>query len=108
MLSWWRKEEDMAHIILTLEQVQALQSASGPLEVRDEQGRPVGRLTALTPIELDMIERARQMRTAGGHRVSTAQLLGYLDRLGQIRDAEGLDEPKMLELLGRLRAGEQV
>jgi hypothetical protein len=98
----------MKHIVLTSEQARVVLQAGGPLEVRDEQGRTVAHLSPLLPHDIEAIEQSKRTRGVGGPRVPSEQVQAHLRRLGEIRQSEGLDEPKMLDLLRRLRAGEQV
>lgn len=98
----------MKHIVLTSEQAQVLGQAGGPVEVRDEQGRTVAHLTPLSPADLETIERFRGTRPTNGPRVPSAQVQAHFRRLEEIRQSEGMDEVKMLDLLRRMRAGEQV
>jgi hypothetical protein len=44
----------------------------------------------------------------GGPRVPSGQVQAHLRRLEEIRQKDGLDEAKMLELLKRIRAGESA
>ena len=97
----------MKHLVLTTEQVRIVREASQSVEVRDEQGRIVGSFTPLHPGDLEAIEQSNRSRGAGP-RVPSAQVQEHLGRLEEIRQREGMDEPRMLELLRRLRAGEQL
>ncbi len=78
------------------------------VEVRDEQGRTVAHLTPLHPADIEAIEQSKRARAAGEPRVPAEQVQAHLRRLGEIRQSEGMDEAKMLNLLQRLRAGEQI
>jgi hypothetical protein len=98
----------MKHIVLTAEQFEILGEVGTAVEVRDNQGRPVGRLTPLTPAELEAIERWKSRRGNQGPGIPSAQVQAHLQRLDEIRRSEGLDEEKMLDLLRRMQAGEQV
>jgi antitoxin (DNA-binding transcriptional repressor) of toxin-antitoxin stability system len=98
----------MNHIVLTADQARVAREARGPVEVRDEQGRTVAHLTPLQPGDIEAIEQSKRARAAGGPRVPSDQVEAHLRRLGEIRQLEDLDEAKMLDLLRRMRAGEQV
>lgn len=98
----------MTHLVLTSEQAQVVRTAAEPLEVRDEQGRPLAYLTPLSPEDIEAIEQSKRRRGKGGPRVPADQVEAHLRRLTEIRQNEGLDEAKMLDLLRRMRAGEQV
>jgi hypothetical protein len=104
-------EEGLAivkHLVLTSEQAQVVRQTEKPMEVRDELGRTVAYLTPLQPGDLEAIEQSKRTRSVGGPRVPANQVEAHLRRLGEIRQSEALDEAKMLDLLRRLRAGEQV
>lgn len=96
------------HIILTPEQARVIGEATQFVEVRDDQGRPIGNLTLLTAVDLKAIEQAKRVRATDKPRVPSARVQAHLRRLEEIRSQEGMDEAKMLDLLRRMRAGEQV
>jgi antitoxin (DNA-binding transcriptional repressor) of toxin-antitoxin stability system len=98
----------MPHIVLTEEQARILTQASLPVEVRDEQGRTVARLTPLDPEEIEAIERWKHSRNSGDVGVPSEQVQAHFRRLEEIRQRDGLDLTKALDLLRRMRAGEQV
>jgi hypothetical protein len=98
----------MPHITLTEEQVRLLSAASGPVEVRDTDGRPVARLTPLDPAEAESIIRSRERLARGGPRVPSAEVQAHLLKLEEISQREQLDEQRVLELLRKMRAGEAV
>jgi hypothetical protein len=99
----------MNHIVLTAEQAQIVQAASsGQVEVRDEAGRTVGSLRTLTPEDLLAIEQSKRFRGTKSPGIPSAQVQAHLHRLEEIRQREGMDEAKMLDLLRRMQAGEQV
>ena len=97
----------MAHIILTAEQAQVALGAGKPVEVRDEKGRTVAHLTPLHPADVEAIEQSKRSRAAGGPRVPSDQVQAHLQRLGEVRRQGAMDEAAMLDLLRRMRAGEQ-
>jgi hypothetical protein len=98
----------MPHIVLTEQQVQALAGAATVVEVRDPQGRTIAHLTPLEAADIEALERLKKRRPAKGPLIPSEQVQAHLRRLGEIRDSEGLDEAKMLDLLRRMQAGEQV
>jgi antitoxin (DNA-binding transcriptional repressor) of toxin-antitoxin stability system len=98
----------MKHIVLTAEQARIVLKAGEPVEVRDEQGRTVAHLNPLQPEDIEAIEQSKRSRGMGGPRVPSEQVQTHLRRLGELRQGEGMDERKMLDLLRRMRAGEQV
>ena len=96
------------HITLTPEQARVLQETTQFVEVRDEQGKTVGNLTLLSPVDLEAIDQAKRVRALSKPRVPSDQVQTHLRRLEEIRNREGMDEAKMLDLLHRMRAREQV
>jgi hypothetical protein len=98
----------MKHIILTADQARAVREAGEAVEVRDEQGRLLAHLNPLPPADIEAIERSRLARARGDQRIPSDQVQTHLRRLEEIRRSEGMDEAKMLDLLHRMRAGEQV
>jgi hypothetical protein len=97
----------MPHIILTAEQARIALGAGEPVEVRDEQGRTVAHLNPLHPADVEAIEQSKRSRSAGGQRVPSDQVQAHLQRLGEVRQRGAMDEATMLDLLRRMRAGEQ-
>jgi antitoxin (DNA-binding transcriptional repressor) of toxin-antitoxin stability system len=98
----------MKYLVLTAEQMRVVCESGESLEVRDEQGRTVAHLTPLSPADREAVERSREALARGGPRVPSAQVAEHLKRLDEIHHGEGMDEGKMLDLLRRMRAGEQV
>jgi hypothetical protein len=99
----------MAHIVLTEEQLRVLSQAKGPVDVVDPAGQPVASLRPLDNLDREAIERWKRTRdTRPKSLIPSEQVQAHLRRLGEIRDAEGLDREKMHELLRRMQAGEQV
>jgi antitoxin (DNA-binding transcriptional repressor) of toxin-antitoxin stability system len=98
----------MKHIVLTAEQSQIIAEAGAAVEVRDARGCTIARLTPLTPDEMAMIERWKNRSDRSGPSIPSAEVQAHLRRLTEIRESEGMDEEKMLDLLRRMQAGEQV
>jgi hypothetical protein len=98
----------MPHIVLTEEQVRILEQAAGPVEVRDTQGRPIAQATRFSPEDVEMIIRSRANQAAGGRRIPSAEVQAHLRKLEEIASREELDEARVLDILRRLRAGEEV
>jgi hypothetical protein len=98
----------MSHIVLTDEQVRVLSESHGAVEARDAQGRPVASLRVLDAIDLEAIERHKQRRGKMEPGIPAEQVEAHFRRLEEIRQEDGMDLPKALELLRRMRAGEQV
>jgi hypothetical protein len=73
----------MAHIILTAEQLQVLESATSAVEVRDEAGRVVARIPS--PSEQEILERIERNRTSNVARFPADQVEQRLQRLDEIR-----------------------
>ncbi|MCI0457170.1 MAG: hypothetical protein L0Z62_09350 [Gemmataceae bacterium] len=97
----------MRHIVLTEEQSQIIAQADGPVEVRDNKGRTVGRLTPFNAAEVEAIARAKQNLSADGPLIPAAEVHAHLLKLEEISKREGLDAAKARELLRRMRAGEE-
>lgn len=98
----------MTHIVLTEEQVRILEQAAGPVELRDGRGRTVARSTPLDPREVEILARSRESLAAGGPGIPSAQVQAHLRKLEEISQREPVDEARALELLRRMRAGEEV
>lgn len=96
------------HIVLTIEQARILREADEPIEARDEEGRTVAHVAPLHPADIEAIEQSKRCRGTAGPLVPSDQVQAHLQRLEEIRRSEGMDETKMLNLLRRLRAGEQA
>ena len=93
----------MKYIVLTAEQAQVALGASQPVEVLDEQGRTVAHLTPLHPADIEAIEQSKRTRGTGGPRVPSVEVRAHLQRLEEVREREGIDKAKMLDLLRRMR-----
>jgi hypothetical protein len=92
----------MPQIVLTDEQARVLADATETVELRNPEGHLIARLTV--PFE-DEIAEARRRLASSQPRWSSAQVQGLLSRLQEIRDAEGMDEAKLRDLLGKFRSG---
>jgi hypothetical protein len=98
----------MPHIILTEEQVRVLAESKEHIKVYDRDGRLMcfmdwcGR-----PLE-DAITEYKRRQASGEPAIPSAQVQAHLRKLEEIRQREGMDEPKMRDLLRRMRAGEEV
>ncbi len=98
----------MKHIVLTTEQAKIVREAAEPVEVHDEQGRTVAHLSPLSAADIEAIEQSKRLRGTRGPRIPSDEVQAHFQRLGELRQTQDMDETKMLELLHRLRAGEQV
>lgn len=96
----------MSHIVLTEDQARILAESTGPVEMRDPQGRTLACVTPFDPVEREMLERARQSIAAGGKRIPSARVRMFLQRLHEMEKSEGIDEAKVKELLQRTIAEE--
>ena len=104
-----RKEKHMIqHITLTPEQARIVQETTRFVEVRDEQGKPVGNLTLLSAEDLEAIEHYKRTRGHNRPGIPSAQVQAHLRRLEEIRAKEGMDRTKLHDLLRRMQAGEEV
>jgi hypothetical protein len=98
----------MPHIVLTDEQLRIVSEAGAVVEVRDSRGRTIAHLTPLDAADIEAIERWKRRQAAPGPLIPSEQVQAHLRRLAEIRASEGLDETRMIELLRRMQAGEQV
>ncbi len=98
----------MKQIVLTAEQAQLVQQAGEPVEVVGPEGRTLAHLTPLTAVEQEAIERFKHGRPRRATVVPAEQVRAHLQRLEEIEAREALDEVRILELLRRMRAGENV
>ncbi len=98
----------MPHIVLTEEQARIVAEASGAVDVRDPQGRTVARLTPLSATDQAALEEWQRTRGTKRPLVPAEQRRAHFRRLEEIRQKEGMDVEKALDLLRRMRAGEQV
>jgi hypothetical protein len=98
----------MQQITLTPEQASVVRGATSTVEVLDQDGRIVTHLTRLGPEDLEAIKRFRRTQGKNGQGVPAAQVHTRLKRLEEIRQSEGMDEAKMLDLVRRMRQGETV
>ena len=95
-------------MILTEEQSRLIAQVGKPVDVVDVQGRLVGVLSPLSPADLEAIAQVKRVRAAGKPGIPSAQVQAHLRRLSEIRQKEAMDETRMLELLRRMQAGEDV
>lgn len=98
----------MTPMILTEEQSRLIAQIAEPIEVRDGQGRFLGVFSPVSPADAEALAQVRKARAVGGPRIPSAQVQAHLRRLNEIRQTEPLDEARMLELLRRMQAGEDV
>jgi hypothetical protein len=99
----------MQKLVLTEEQVRLVREAKGHVDVVDPQGQPFASLRVLDAADLEALERHRRSR--GQPRqpgIPAEQVQAHFRRLEEIRQSEGMDLEKALDLLRRMRAGEQV
>ncbi len=91
--------EDQARIVL---------NAGGQIEVLDERGRVVGRLTPLSAEDIEMIEYCKQRRANPGKKIPSEQVTAHLQRLAEIAKTKTLDAEMVRDLIHRMQAGESV
>ena len=97
----------MPQIILTDEQARILREAKEAVEVRDPLGRILSFLQPMDSLDAEAVARHRNTRNQPRETVPAAKVQAHLRRLEEIRQAEGMDEVKMRDLLGRMQAGEE-
>jgi len=98
----------MPHIVLTEDQARVVATATESVEVIDPQGRVVNFLTPLDPVLAETIRECKRRLASSEPRVPSDQVCAHLRRLDEIRRRGGLDRDRMLELLRRLRAGDEI
>jgi hypothetical protein len=98
----------MPHIVLTEEQARIVEGASESVEVRDPQGRLRAFLKPLDPAIAEVVALCKRRHATSGPRIPSEEVQVHLRKLEEIRQREGMDEAKMLDLLRRMQAGEQV
>ncbi len=98
----------MTHIVLTPEQAKIVSAAGDEVEVRDDQGRPVAFLKLLSAEVASLVAEAKRRLANPGRAIPAADVEKHLQRLDEIRQREGMDEARMLDLLRRMQAGEEV
>jgi hypothetical protein len=100
----------MTQLTLTEDQVRALNGASENVSVYDTQGRLLGTLRVLSPVELEVIERHRRRKESGSKEpgIPSAQVQALLRKFHELADRNELDDAKVQELLRRSQAGEPL
>ena len=100
----------MPHIVLTEEQSRVLAESKASLEVYDSTGQLVSFLKWFEPMDAEALARhLRQRDLPKEPGIPSEQVQAHFRRLEEIRQRDGgMDLPKALELLRRMRAGEQV
>jgi hypothetical protein len=98
----------MPHIVLTEEQMRVVRAGGGPIDIRDPEGRPLACFEPLTPLDQELLEKARLSRARGEPGVPAAEVQAHLRRLAEIRRDRGMDAASLQDLLRRLQAGEEV
>jgi hypothetical protein len=99
----------MAQIVLTEEQSRIVAQAEGVVEVHSADGKLLAAFRPFSPKDLEAIEICKQRRahpSGPGH--SHAQVRAWLQKLEEIERKEPLDTARAMELLRRMRAGEEV
>ncbi len=89
----------MPQIVLTDEQARILQEAKEAVEVRDPLGRILSFLQPMDSLDAEAVSRFRRTRDQPRETIPAAKVQAQLRRLEEIRQGEGMDEAKMLDLL---------
>ncbi len=100
----------MAHIVLTEDQMRAI-GVGGPVDLRGPDGQLVAVAQPLVPGEAEALERLRRRRADPSPEpgIPSAQVQTHMRKLDEIRLREGgMTRDRMLDLLRRMRAGEEV
>jgi hypothetical protein len=99
----------MPHITLTEDQARVLTTSTESVEVRDPQGRILNFLKPLDPTLAATILECKRRLASSEPRIPSAQVQAHLRKLEEIREREGgMDRDRMLDLLRRMQAGEEV
>jgi hypothetical protein len=96
----------MPHIVLSSEQARVLKQAVQPVEVRDEQGRILTRIPPLS--EADVVAKAKRRLAVEGPRYPAAEVEARFQKLEEISRQESIGPAQVMDLLRRMRAGEDV
>jgi hypothetical protein len=98
----------MPQIVLTEEQERVLAECKEHVKVYDRHGRLMCFMDWFgIPLE-EVIAESKRRAASGEPGIPSAQVQAHFRRLEEIRQSEGMDLPKALDLLRRMRAGEQV
>jgi hypothetical protein len=98
----------MPQIVLTEEQARVVGASTESVEVLDPQGRIVAFLKPLDPALGEVIRECMRRLASSAPRIPSELVQAHLRTLEEIRQREGMDRDKMLDLLRRMRAGEEV
>jgi hypothetical protein len=98
----------MPQITLSEEQARVVAEATESVQVFDPQGRLLTFLKPLDPKLAETILECKRRQASPVPGVPSDQVQAHLRRLAEIRQQEGMDRDKMLDLLHRMRAGEEV
>jgi len=102
------RRDVMPQIVLTDQQARILLEAKEPVEVRDPVGRIVSFLQPMDSLDVEAVARHRSNRAEPRQTVPAVKVQAHLRRLEEIRQAEGMNDAKMHDLLRRMQAGEEV
>ena len=98
----------MPQIVLTEEQACVVAESSQTLEVVDPRGRILAFLKPLDPVLAETILECQRRHASSAPRIPSEQVQAHFRKLEEIRQREGMDRDKMLDLLRRMQAGEEV
>jgi hypothetical protein len=93
---------------LTQEQERILTEATGPVEVRNSEGRLLAACTPLTPHDLEMIEKAKKSLARGGPGIPSARVQAMLQKLHELDRTEGTDPTRIEEVVRKVISGESL
>jgi hypothetical protein len=98
----------MPHIVLTDEQARVISESTEPVDVFDPSGRILNFLKPLDPVLAETILECKRRLATSDSRIPSEDVQAHLRKLEEVRQREGMDREKMLQLLRQLRAGEPV
>jgi hypothetical protein len=98
----------MPHIVLTEEQASVVAESTRDVEVLDPRGQILAFLKPLDPVLAETILECQRRHASSVPRIPSEQVQAHLRKLDEIRQREGMDRDKMLDLLRRMQAGEEV
>lgn len=98
----------MLQITLTEEQSRVLEQAQEIVEIRDANGKLITHVRPLSPEDLEMIARSKEVLAAREPGVPSAQVQAHFRRLTEIAAERELSKEEALDLIRRMRDGERV
>jgi hypothetical protein len=98
----------MPHIVLSEEQERVVTGLTESVEVFNSRGRVLAFLQPVDPELAETIRECKRRLQSDSPRIPADRVQAHLRKLEEIRQREGMDREKMLDLLRRMRAGEEV